>query len=417
MRMTDFGGELQSLACEGWTFSGTSESYASAGSQRQSPTGLGGTYCVVLGAAAYGYGTSPTWDQSLVETLARVALKCSATGDPIINLRNGATTIAYLVRNAFDQIEIYVNAALKDTSTETLSDNTWYTLSIRYRMLSAGGLFEVYLDDDLATPICSFSGDTDPTAATDLDNIQIQSKGDSWDDIAVHGITMLYDGGSGGVPAVGETITGTSSSATAVITAVDGNATSGRLYLRSVSGTFTDNEQVTSSGTFDALVNAPSARTNAPGLEVNSGFPSVWGYIAQCYPTADGAHADCTPYPGTGDNYEEVDDWATGTVNTGTYVESGTDGDQDSYELSNPSASYTGVNSVKVVAWAQRQGVAVNTMELAVRVGGTDYFGDDDAVGTAWESHTHRWDTNPDDSEMWDVADITAMEAGFRLNA
>ena len=59
-------------------------------------------------------------------------------------------------------------------------------------------------------------------------------------------ITLVYDGGSGGVPNVTDVVTGTSSGAKGVISAVSGDATSGTLTLTTLTvAVFTNNEAIT----------------------------------------------------------------------------------------------------------------------------------------------------------------------------
>ena len=73
--------------------------------------------------------------------------------------------------------------------------------------------------------------------------------------------SLAYDGGSEAF-VVGETVTGGTSGASAVIQEISGDATSGVLFLGAITGTFTDNEAITGSGSGAALANG----TNGPGL-------------------------------------------------------------------------------------------------------------------------------------------------------
>lgn len=65
---------------------------------------------------------------------------------------------------------------------------------------------------------------------------------------------LSYDGGSV-LFVAGRTLTGATSKATAVIDKVSGNATSGYLILKSVTGTFQNDEVLTDSGTGAAVAN------------------------------------------------------------------------------------------------------------------------------------------------------------------
>jgi len=73
--------------------------------------------------------------------------------------------------------------------------------------------------------------------------------------------TLKYDGGSF-IFVAGETLTGASSLETALIAWVDGDATSGILYLVNVSGDFDDDEIITDSGTGAAVANGIQTTIN-----------------------------------------------------------------------------------------------------------------------------------------------------------
>lgn len=105
----------------------------------------------------------------------------------------------------------------------------------------------------------------------------IQVDDDTSNDMVLIGATMSdmtdrfinYDGGSGGVFTVGNTITGGTSGATAVIVEVIGDAFSGKLRVEvdTVTGTWQDNEAVSDTGDGGsgvAVVNIPTPSENDP---------------------------------------------------------------------------------------------------------------------------------------------------------
>jgi len=84
---------------------------------------------------------------------------------------------------------------------------------------------------------------------------------------------LAYDGGSGGAPATGETVTGGTSGATATVWRVTGTGTSGTMWIYGIAtGPFQDNEAITSSGTMNALVNQTTAESSALGVDYGDAF-------------------------------------------------------------------------------------------------------------------------------------------------
>lgn len=423
MRELQYGAEIRSLAERGWTHGGMGESYDTS-FQHKSVNGNGGQSALVLGSSGMsGTAESPDFLQSLVEGRYRFALEPSSmSGSAQFRLRNGGVTVASVRINGSNQVEIYVNNVLQDTSTEVVTDGSYSVLNVHYRMLSASGLFEVFLDDDLTIAICSFSGDTDPLAATNIEAIQLESEGDKWDDVCVQSVTMLYDGGTGGAPVVGETVTDGGTGATGIITAVSGDATSGRLWLRNITGTFADNGSLTTGGTFVAVNNAPATTTANPsstaGLESNSGIPTPFGFMRLESPNTTGAFEELTgvPAPAMG-NYENVNGWgATGVANDSNLVEGATNDLRDFYNMSDNSTSFTGVEAVEVLVRAQKQGVTINNIELGLRdADGPENYGASQALAASYGLHNEIFDTNPDDSQNWDLADIGPLQAGIRV--
>lgn len=88
-------------------------------------------------------------------------------------------------------------------------------------------------------------------------------------------IGIPYDGGSGSAFTVGDTVTGGTSGATADIVEITGNATSGVLYVNSITGEFDDNEAITDESAGVAVANIPSGVTAR--LPVRSIIPYKFG--------------------------------------------------------------------------------------------------------------------------------------------
>jgi hypothetical protein len=52
--------------------------------------------------------------------------------------------------------------------------------------------------------------------------------------------------------------------------------------------------------------------------------------------------------------------------------------------------------------------------KLAIRVNGTEYYGDDISPGISFAAYYKNWEDNPDDAAAWEEADINAIEIGGR---
>ncbi len=414
MQELNYGAEFRTLTQRGWTFAGMGEAYVGGGQQHMVST-QGGRVALTLGTgtSTFGTATSPTLPIGLVESTTRFAVKVNASSDNWeVRLKSGGVTIAHVSTDAMGRVEIYIDGNLHGLSTEMLLDGTWYVLSVRYRMLNFG-LFEVFLGTDQSSSIASFVGDTRPGAELTIDGLEMHGDSDSFDDVTMNSITLLYDGGSGSAPTAGELITG-AGGATAFVSAVVGDATSGQVYLRNVSGIFVDNEVLTGNMGLVAVVNSPPGAADDQGLELNSGLPSPYGFMRLMVPDGNGTYSEFTGSDSNSvDNFEHVDDWAATAVNEADFVESGVDGARDFYALESPGA-VTGVNSVSAFAWAKRDGVVVNNLELGVRVDGTDYYGASQAIGLSYAMVEERFDLNPDTGLKWTVAELTAVEGGFR---
>lgn len=405
MRILQFGAELP-LDVDGWTDESGMMSgyYRDTMTRRQASSGVGGA------ASLYGWGPGVArraFGRQLVEVWARYCVMLGSLGTPFVNLRflQGATDVAELRVNASAQVELYVDGVLVDTATEVLAASTWYVLTTRFRMTASGGLFECFLDHDLVNPIASFTGDCDPSLLGYLDGLELRIDSGWADDLAVHTPTLSFEAASGGSP-VGLTITGASSGAQAVVTAVEG-VSAGRVFLRSLAGTFVADEAVSGGGWSATLVG---------GLEANSGAPSSHGYVVVLAPSGEGAFTDCSPSM-VGDNWANVDDWGSaGSTDDASFVESVTDGARDRYTVSVPTG-FTGINAVEVVARAQRQGDVINGIELLLHADSVEHAGAFEALSTTWATHRTLMDVRPDTGEAWAPGDLADLEVGFRFGA
>jgi len=352
--------------------------------------------------------------RDLVEAWDRVLISTSVFGSANrvfkLSFYAGATEVAsarFIAQT--NTIELYSGTATLLATSPALSfpSNRYFVAAAHYRISDTVGLLEVYVDDVL---MVTYSGDTKPGADTTFDSVGYGSAiGWYLDEYCRNSITMEYDGGSGTAPVAGQTVTG-AGGGTAVITSVEGDATSGILVLQQWNSTNFVNNEVLTSPTLNAFVNAPTV-AYASGFQPNSKRPGT-GYVVARVPTGAGTTTALTPSTGV-TNWSLVDEIPP---NTTDYVFSGTPDTYDTYAKSTAlPASAISVIAVGGYHYALRDGIVVNNARHVVRTGGVDYFGVNTAVSTSYSAGLYTWNVNPGTLTEWTVAELNAAEVGFQV--
>jgi hypothetical protein len=249
---------------------------------------------------------------------------------------------------------------------------------------------------------------------------KIQFRGNEtpyWDDLAVNNITMRYDTEASGPFSVGETITGGTSTATAIITALQDDGTTGVLTLEGWDGTsFSDGETITGgTSSTTAKVDAPNAAF-IDGFEPNSSRCGN-GFVIGIPPNANGTTSGLTGSDGNStDNYLLVDERATTSTPT-TYVDATAANQKDTYKGDVSGSLPTAVSSLVVgtATFAQSSLTGIDGLNSVVRISGTDYDGDRVALGAGFALDIHTLPVDPSISsasdQTWLLSTIT--DAGF----
>lgn len=284
-------------------------------------------------------------------------------------------------------IKLYTGAStLVATSGEALLRNVVYHIDVEVLIADASGYIKVWVNDSDVdvksdTPFVEFTGDTKPGSETAIASVGVFiGKQARWDDFRLNSITMRYDGGVGGAPAAGETVTDGTTGATAVITAVEGNATSGVLVLANWDGTaFGNNNAITTGGTFNALVDAPTGDF-VNGFEPNSGALGP-GFVKHVGWSGNGTTSQLTGSDADSvDNYLHTDEEAP---SDGNYVEGTTTGEYDTYATDDLPAGVDTIRCIQPWALAHSDLLGIDDMQFATRMGGSDRFhGIDGTSGT-----------------------------------
>ncbi len=418
MREITGGWETGDIVAEGFTGTGASVINSTGADQHKDRSGNGGTYCLRGGG-----GTNSARQifqqtggvRNLVEVWDRVCLRVSATTAPagrigLFVIYTGTTEIGSVSLDQTTQtISLYTSTAtlLATSAAAVFPVNSYFTLDVHFRMLDAGGLYEAFVD---GVSVVSFTGDTKPGTDTTVNSFGFAGN-NLWyfDEFARNSLTILYTGGVGTFLA-GDTITGGTSGATAIVTSVETSAS--RLVVRTWSGVaFQAGETITGSGSLaTGLVSAPnSAYRN--GFEPNSSRVGN-GFVVARVPNGVGTTTQLTSSSGN-PNWQNVDDQPP---NATDYNRSGTADQYDTYAASSLPSSATAIVVVTGYAYSMRDGSQISNFKAVVRTNGADYFSTNNtALPTAYAAGLWQWNVNPATGTTWTVAEAGAAEPGFQV--
>lgn len=138
----------------------------------------------------------------------------------------------------------------------------------------------------------------------------------------------------------------------------------------------------------------------------------------RCYPLAPNGNGNSSQLTGSdGDsvnNYLHVDEIPSAS-NDADYVGSATVDQQDTYAHSDLTITAGTVLDVKVSQRAYKSDAATRGFASIVRSGGSDVATADRALGTGAQRWIDRYAVNPVTANPWTLAEINALEAGFRV--
>jgi hypothetical protein len=118
--------------------------------------------------------------------------------------------------------------------------------------------------------------------------------------------------------------------------------------------------------------------------------------------------------PTSGDNYTCVDEVP---YNDADYVSENDADAIDTYAAENSPGDLVSVKCAQIQARTRKDSDSLlNNMNLVVR-SGADYHGGDELLTTSFAGKAKLWEVNPADSQVWEKADIDAMEIGIRARA
>lgn len=134
--------------------------------------------------------------------------------------------------------------------------------------------------------------------------------------------------------------------------------------------------------------------------------------VVEMLPSAAGDSTQWTP--NAGNNWDRVDDTNWPDFDT-TYVSDSTAGETDLYNLAAPSSSATIILSAKTVTIARKATAGAQSIETLIKSGSTTDASAPIALTDSYLEYQNEWLQNPDTSADWTIADLDALQSGFRI--
>lgn len=401
----------------GWTFSGPGAMPINTSVARKDPSTNGGVRSLSASTAISASAIGPAESIAFREGYMRCGMRKSAdSANGMMQVRSSDSQIEVEFTTA-EAFAVLRNGTTVATSATTYGLNTWYLVEMYFKADNTTGRGVVKIDN---VQVVDFTGDTLGGSDAAFNRVGFRSPAGNifyWDDSGVNTISILYDNGNGSTPVAAETITGGTSGATATISYVEagtgGAGTAGRLTIYSVTGTFINNETLTSSGSFIGQVNAPTVDfTN--GLEPNSSWlNNGWVYLIS--PNANGTYSQLTGSDGNStDNYALVDEVP---VSTADYAEATSTGLKDSYNGGSLPASAISITAMSVSGFVASDLLGINNYEMLIRYDGTDYYNTVSALPSSSTLKNSIYNSAPDGSGYITIIKANAAEFGVRFTS
>lgn len=319
--------------------------------------------------------------------------------------------INYSGNNAHDAYT--TPGAVLITRGRTYDSNRWYLLEAMIDCPPNGSYVTLVQKVD---GIQVFSGSLADGLGVNINKIRLTVNSTALiDDFEVNALTLSYVGGSSFAPSVGNTITDGTTGALASVASVDGDGTSGRLYLYEWNNIdFGDGNTITESGTSTtALVNAPTP-DYVSGFEPNSLWIGNRVIMTPVVPTGSGTTTGLTPSAGS--NWQTVDEvpYSDADYNYATAA-----GQYDTYTQNFGTvvtSSVVAIDWVGVSVRGRSDLAGIDGAQGVLRYNGTDYSGSRQQLPSSDAYITpFGWDTAPDGTGALTRDALTGSEFGVKL--
>ena len=370
----------------GWTSGGSYTFLTSGGpGPRKDPSGKGGLVFIqgYISFNARDALRSPAFTIPLNHYHLKLAMAIQSTGGTVCRTEmRGAGALKLRIGTINGGVfTLEDGSGTLASSSVSPANDTWFLVEVEAYQDAANGFAKVWIDGVLEIDYVG------ALTAGPVDQLRLNGDDDPyWDDISINSITMRYDGGAGlFTPTVGDTVTDGTTGATAIVTAIVGDSTSGVFtleYWNEVA--FGDGNVLTEDGTATtALVDAPdSSYTN--GFEPNSSRMRN-EYVQALYPSGVGTYSQLRSINAT-----------DGSQATETLTSTGTPSDGDTVTIGTQTYTYktilsTGPTVPNEVLIGASQALAMENLRRAVNGDGAE--GTEYGVGTSINEDVTATDT------------------------
>ena len=312
-------------------------------------------------------------------------------------------------------VSVRVGSVVVASSPKVFTDS-WHWFALEYFCDETSGFINLYVDDVLE--ISHGPANTQGLVGTNFWNmVQVQLGVNSQlDDIVINTATLTYSGGSG-TPTIGTTVTGGTSTSTAVISRFEETSPgNGYLTLRPTIGSTSGPSGFQSAETLTATGwSATSSQVDIgpTGLDKNSAKP-LENFLLLLRPTTDISVQLTGQDANQINNFDNVNDDPFGDITT--FNEGTTVGERDIYGLQNIPFSPGEVDAVEVIVYGSRAG-SISGIEPGIDPGLGVTYGEVQPVGSggSFAKGSKIFDVNPDTDLSWDESEVNGSEIAVRL--
>jgi len=401
--------------------------YSGALTSHKSINGLGGSCFLV----PYGSSTITSvgnFSIPISEGYISFAYKPISTsaGYKIIIKNSAGNAIFQILHNAGGfSILSYAGASLASYSATTIDTTVWSWVSIDFKVHPTDGYIKVYINSMLgsSTPTIQITGYAfgATVGAYKASIIDIYGLAIAYayyvDDLVVNSKSISFISSSGAVSA-GNTVTGSTSGATAIIDYVElsdstyGTAGNGRLTISRITGTFLDGEQISNGSGWTSAIQL--AGGGEAGLDFNSARPSET-FVLGLSLSADRVIEMTGSDGNQTNNYALLNEQIADDT---TFVEAlGVSTAMDLYELEDIIQNATVISAISINTRLKKAG-DINTAILAVDLNGTTQYSQgtlDISTNLSYKKKHSIVDINQATNDPFSKQEVNDLAIGIRF--
>lgn len=344
-----------------------------------------------------------------------------------VAVKNSAGNIIFYIAHTSGIFQILNSAGTSIASyTSTTDTSIWSWISVDFKVHPTDGYVKVYINSILgsSTPTVQITGyafgaTVGAYKASIIDFIcQTASANAHYiDDLVINSKSISFISSSG-TPAVGNTVTGATSGATATVDYIEmsdstyGIASSGRLTISRITGTFVDGESIGNGSGWTSVVQF--AGGGEAGLDFNSSKPGET-YIIGISLSAD-RYADMTGSDGNKvNNYALLNEQIADDT---TFVEAiGVSTAMDLYELEDVTQNASVISAISINTRLKKSG-DINTAIPAIDLNGTTQYSSstlDISTNISYKKKHSIFDVNQVTNDPFSKQEVSDLAIGIRF--